>query len=117
MQYILKISGVKEAIYLTQAQGEKLMLLLSQRNHPQYVYLGNSLVNTSFIEAVLEDFEQERYNQLYGFKPPKLTSQEEEIHQKYLEMKEKLLPKLEITPQLRTAAQEEAAKEERGMKR
>lgn len=82
--HIIKISGKvdKNDIIVNRIDAEKIILLLSSPNKPQFILINGSLLNTSFIIGVVES-----PNLDWNVEPEKreLTNDEKLIHEKYLQ--------------------------------
>lgn len=95
--YELYLSNKKQPVELGQIQAEKLIMALVKNQRPQFVLTEDGeLVNTSYIVAIT----MKEYNWT-TVKKLKLTSEQEKLHQQYLQIKKSLLEEPEIFPQLK----------------
>jgi hypothetical protein len=65
--------------YLTQEQGEKLIMFLSQPNPPKFVWINDEMLNTSSISRIEKNYNDDQRREL--------SASEEATHKRFEEMK------------------------------
>lgn len=92
--YLVNLSGDKVAKTISRIEAEKLMCVLASPNKPQFVLLGEQLVNTSFIISITIS-PMDLYEPI---QEKELSSYEAKIHDKYLSLKELPLEDIKRLP-------------------
>jgi len=75
--YIIKLSD-KTEIPLRKIEAEKIMLILASNQKPQFLFIDEEMINTSYITGVI--FRSSGYNS----ERRELTREENEIHNKFM---------------------------------
>jgi hypothetical protein len=102
--YELSLFDEKEPRVLTYQQGEKLAMVLMSQNAPKFILIDDDVINSASIKE-LNKIGDRKIRGGYlpttgatqideGPEEVEFTSEEENIHNKFLEMKEKLQNKL-----------------------
>jgi hypothetical protein len=74
--YLIKLSD-KTELPITRLNAEKIMLILAGKNKPQFLFIENEMINTSFIIGIA-------YKDMnYSVDMRQLTEKERETHEQY----------------------------------